>query len=61
MSGSSGNNQPPTPVAPPGIDVTEVPASLRPVTHYVKVAKDYAMRDIVIYYWCKLFYCIVYV
>ena len=57
MSGSSGNNQPQTtPVATPGIDVTEVPASLRPITRYVKVADDYVARDIAIYYWCKLLY-----
>jgi len=30
----------------------EIPASLKPIAHFVKIANEYAERDPVIYYWC---------
>ncbi|KJH44656.1 hypothetical protein DICVIV_09303 [Dictyocaulus viviparus] len=33
----------------------KVPASLRPIAHYIKIANDNSSRDPVVYYWC-LFY-----
>lgn len=33
--------------------VPDVPQSLRPIAHYVKIANEYMQRDVVIYYWCK--------
>jgi hypothetical protein len=37
----------------PTIPVANVPQPLRQVAHFVKIANEYATRDIVIYYWCK--------
>uniref|UniRef100_A0A0N5AZF5 Vacuolar protein sorting-associated protein VTA1 n=1 Tax=Syphacia muris TaxID=451379 RepID=A0A0N5AZF5_9BILA len=34
-----------------------IPASLRPISHYVNIAKENASRDPVVYYWC-LFYAV---
>ncbi|VDM45175.1 unnamed protein product [Toxocara canis] len=35
----------------------QVPQSLRPIAHYVKIANENAARDPIIYYWC-LFYAV---
>lgn len=34
--------------------ITDIPATLRGIAHYVKIANEYAQRDVVIYYWSKL-------
>jgi len=34
------------------LTVANIPAALRPISHYIKVATDYSGRDVVIYYWC---------
>uniref|UniRef100_A0A1I7WS99 Vta1 domain-containing protein n=1 Tax=Heterorhabditis bacteriophora TaxID=37862 RepID=A0A1I7WS99_HETBA len=36
---------------------TKVPASLKPISHYIKIANENANRDPVVYYWC-LFYAV---
>jgi len=42
--------------APPTIPLGSIPQSIRSVAHYVKIANEHADRDIVVYYWCKLFF-----
>ncbi|KAK0400663.1 hypothetical protein QR680_015378 [Steinernema hermaphroditum] len=37
--------------------MADVPATLRPIAHYVKIANENANRDPVIYYWC-LYYSV---
>lgn len=37
--------------------VPQIPQSLRPIAHYVKIANENAARDPIIYYWC-LFYAV---
>lgn len=34
------------------LDISEIPQSLRPIAHFIKISGEYASRDIVIYYWC---------
>uniref|UniRef100_A0A914CTE8 Vta1/callose synthase N-terminal domain-containing protein n=1 Tax=Acrobeloides nanus TaxID=290746 RepID=A0A914CTE8_9BILA len=37
--------------------IPDVPPPLRAVAHYIKIANEYASRDVVIYYW-TLYYAI---
>ncbi|KIH64269.1 hypothetical protein ANCDUO_05422 [Ancylostoma duodenale] len=40
----------------------KVPASLKPIAHYIKIANENSTRDPVVYYWCefkiRLFYAV---
>lgn len=41
-------------MTPAVLSITDIPQSIRPIAHFVKIANDYADRDIAIYYWCLL-------
>uniref|UniRef100_A0A183CCF2 Vacuolar protein sorting-associated protein VTA1 n=1 Tax=Globodera pallida TaxID=36090 RepID=A0A183CCF2_GLOPA len=34
------------------INLSDIPQSMRPIAHFVKIANEYAARDVVIHYWC---------
>jgi hypothetical protein len=36
--------------------IPDVPPSLRAVAHYIKIANEYASRDVVIYYWSMVLF-----
>ncbi|KAL3112903.1 hypothetical protein niasHT_015609 [Heterodera trifolii] len=36
------------------INISDIPQQMRPIAHFVKIANEYATRDVVIQYWCLL-------
>lgn len=33
----------------------DCPASLKPISHYLKAAQEHETRDIVVAYWCRIY------